>query len=229
MSRKLNHHRIVALSVASALALTLQACASSGGADALTPITPLSRYTLQVEPGIDRVALAVHETGVSANQQAVLGQLASRFMIEGAPVIYVEAPAGGDPVANNAAWQTAAVLEAAGVPASLIQVVSYNGPDPRAPVLAGFETVRAHVPQCGTSWENLARTGTRNSNNLGCAVNANLAAQIANPRDILQPRSLDAADAGRRGTVVGNYRSGQITSGPVEPLLAQRLSQSVQQ
>lgn len=144
----------LALSVALALGgLLLTGCmggpASLGGE---APLTPTSRYSLQVEPGLDRIALAVHETGLSANQQAALSDLVNRFAMEGAPTLVVEAPAGGDPVASQAAWNIKAGLMAAGAPDHMIRVVSYAGPDPRAPVLVGFETLRAVVPQCGTQW-----------------------------------------------------------------------------
>ena len=50
-------------------ALALSACAAASGLPE-GPARSLSRYTLQVEPGVDRIALAVHETGLSSNQQA---------------------------------------------------------------------------------------------------------------------------------------------------------------
>ena len=221
------------LPLTSALALvglTLSACvggpASLGGEP---PLTPLSRYSLQVEPGLDRIALAVHDSGLSANQQAALTDLVNRFAIEGAPVLVVEAPAGDDAVANQTAWNVKAALVAAGTPDHRIRVVSYAGPDARAPVLVGFETVRAAVPQCGTQWGSLSRTGDNQpSANFGCAVNANLAAQIANPRDIVSPRAMPPSDAGRRSVVFVNYRKGEPTAADREALIAQtRVSNAV--
>jgi pilus assembly protein CpaD len=108
-------------------------------------------------------------------------------------------------------------------------VVSYAGPDPRAPVLVGFETVRAVTPQCGTVWGNLGRTGDNQSaSNFGCAVNANLAAQIANPRDIVSPRAMTPAEAGRRSVVFDAYREGTQTSAAREELVSQsRVSRAV--
>jgi len=185
------------------------------------PLTPTSRYSLQVEPGLDRIALAVHETGLSANQQAALKDLVNRFAIEGASVLVVEAPAGDDPVVNQAAWNVKAGLVAAGAPDHMIRVVSYAGPDPRAPILAGFETLRAVVPQCGTQWGSLTRTGDNQSpSNFGCAVNANLAAQIANPRDIVSPRAMTPTDAQRRAVVFDNYAKGEQTSAEREALIS---------
>ena len=63
-----------ALLLAVAATAVLGGCASVGSPDT-QPLTPLSRYSLQVEPGMDRIALAVHEDGLSSNQQAALNDL----------------------------------------------------------------------------------------------------------------------------------------------------------
>lgn len=185
------------------------------------PLNPTSRYSLQVEPGIERVALAVHDTGLSANQTQALRDIAGRFYAEGAPVLRIEAPSGDDPVASEMAWRIKGALEASGLSSYQVQVVTYVAPDPRAPVLVGFDTVRAVVPQCGTGWTNLTRTGSNAGySNFGCAVNANLAAQIANPRDIVQPRTMTPVDAGRRAVVFDHYRQGEQTAAPQEDLVS---------
>lgn len=185
------------------------------------PLNPTSRYSLQVEPGIERVALAVHDTGLSANQTRALRDIAGRFHAEGAPVLRIEAPSGDDPVASEMAWRIKGALEASGLSSYQVQVVTYVAPDPRAPVLVGFDTVRAVVPQCGTGWTSLTRTGSNAGfSNFGCAVNANLAAQIANPRDIVQPRTMTPADAGRRAVVFDRYRQGEQTAAPQEDLVS---------
>ena len=185
-----------------------------------TPLTPTSRFALQVEPGVDRVALAVHETGLSENQTLALRDMVNRFAAEGAPMLTVEAPSGDDPVSSAAAWSIKGALEASGVPPYQVRVVTYVAPDPRAPVLVGFDTVRAVVPQCGQSWTNLARTGNNaGSANFGCAVNANLAAQIANPRDIVTPRAMTPSDAARRSVVIDHYRAGEQTAAVRETLV----------
>ncbi len=210
-------------------ALALGACASMTEPDPNAPLTPLSRYSLQVEPGLDRIALAVHDDGLSARQEAALHDLAMRHRAEGAGVIVVQAPSGDDPAAAGAAWAARASLEAAGVPAHMIQVAAYAAPDPRAPVLAGFETLRARVPDC--SREQGPREGrfsNQSTRGLGCAVNANLAAQIANPRDIVQPRDMPPAETGRAATVFANYRQGSPTSSAQEELVDGRISRAVE-
>lgn len=44
--------------------------------------------------------------------------------------------------------------------------------------------------------------------NHGCATQHNLAAIVANPNDLLTPRSEQQADAARRQTAIGRYRQG---------------------
>jgi len=210
--------------VIAAVSAALAGCMGGpAGGDGPPPLTPTSRFTLQVEPGMDRIALAVHEDGVSPAQQDALVALVDRFGIEGGTTLRVEAPGGGDVVANDFAFRIKTALEQAGAPGHLIQVVAYAAPDARAPVLVGFETLRAAVPQCGTQWGNLARTNrNETSSNFGCSVTANLAAQIANPRDIVTPRGMTPSDSGRRAVVFDNYRKGEATAATQEDLIANR-------
>lgn len=49
------------------------------------------------------------------------------------------------------------------------------------------------------------------SPNFGCAYQRNLAAMIADPRDLLGPRAESMGDAERRATVLGKYRRGEPT------------------
>lgn len=219
--------RILLLAASS---VVLSGCVGGpAGGTGPAPLTPTQRFALQVEPGLERVALAVHEDGVSENQQRAIIDIANRFAVEGAPVITVETPSGDDPVAGDMGWRVKAALEAAGLPSDRVQVATYAAPDPRAPVLVGFETLRAAVPRCGTSWTNLARTGANaGSANFGCAVTANLAAQIENPRDIIQPRGMTPGDQGRRTVVFAHYRQGEPTAAEREELIANdRVSNAV--
>lgn len=212
------------------LMMTLAACAggpASGGGPA--PILPTARYALQVETDMDRIALAVRADDLSHAQDAALQALALRFQAEGADQITIEAPYGGDIDADATALRVRRALEHAGVPGHLIRTAVYDGPDARAPVLAGFPVHRAVVHPCGRQWGSLGRTGDNQpSANFGCAVTANLAAQIADPRDIVRPRPMTPVDAGRRAVVFANYRTGEATAAPREELVAgRRVSRAV--
>jgi len=208
--------------------LAVSGCASvSGSVDA--PTTPLSRYSLQVEPGLDRIALAVHDQGLSANQHAALRGLAARYGASGSGHVRIESPSGDDPVAVEQAYAVRTFLQAAGVPEDRIQMAAYAAPDPRAPVLAGFESIRASVPDCSLETRNMgARFSNQSSGGFGCAITANMAAQIAYPRDILGARPMTPADSGRAAVVFDNYRRGEVSSTPQEPLVNGRISGAVE-
>ena len=106
---------------------------------------------------------------------------------------------------------------------------AYAAPDPRAPVLAGFETVRAVIPNCAAEPRAMeGRFSNEASIGLGCAINANLAAQIADPRDILGHRPVSPADSGRAAVVFDNYRRGEQTSAPQETLVEGRIAKAVE-
>lgn len=205
---------LASLALSAALLAACGAPASGGGP---LPLTPTSRWALQVEPQLDRIALAVRETGLSARQQAAVQDLAWRSIAEGAPEVIVEAPYGNDPAALETAWAVGRALEAAGVPAARIRMASYNAPDPRAPVLVGFARLQAVTYDCSRQWGELTRHADNGSPmGFGCATASNMAAQIADPRDILGQRPMDPADAGRRAVVIDLYRRGQDTRTAVE-------------
>jgi pilus assembly protein CpaD len=216
--------RFAAVAAVSAL---LSACAATGSIGA-PPLTATSRYVLQVEPGVDRIALAVHENGLSTNQRAALADLAVRFVQARADVIRIETPSGDDPVSHQVAWNTRDALAARGVPVERLQIVAYDAPTARAPILAGFETVQAFIPNCAAT-QSVMRSSFSNqpSSSFGCAVTANLAAQIANPRDIVAPAALAPSDTARRGKVFDTYRGGVKTSAPQEPLIDGEISRAV--
>ena len=217
-----------ALLLTVAATTVLGACGSTGSSH-MQPLTPLSRYSLRVEPGLDRIALAVHEDGLSYNQQAAINDLAGRYMAGGVGSVTIEGPSGEDPAAARQTWAVRSALEAAGLPAERIIVASYAAPDPRAPILAGFETVRAVIPNCAAEPRAMGgRYSNESSMGLGCAINANLAAQIADPRDIVGHRPISPADSGRAAVVFDNYRRGETTSAPQEPLVQGRIAQAVE-
>lgn len=205
-----------ALIATSALAFGLAGCASSGRSAnfAPEPLTPTEQYAIQVSQVPEQVALAPHAQGLSPNQQAALTEFVSHWRALGGGDVTVRAPApDGDPGAVRAmADATAEFLHHLGVPRANLRLAGYEG-GAGAPVLASFVTYQAHGPDCSRMWDNLTATGANKpSKNFGCATAANFAAQIANPKDLITPATLDPADNTRRAVILDKYRHGQITS-----------------
>ncbi len=218
--------RTLAVLTVTAVALALSAC---GGGAGMTPLTPISQYYMQVEPGLDRIALAVHDHGMSANQSAAIDALVQRYWASGTGGVLIQAPGGGDAAASDMAWSVKSALTARGVPEDRIRVEAYAAPDPRAPVLVGFDTVQAVIPNCAAvNGAGRPRYSNAPSPGLGCAVTANMAAQIDDPRDIVRPRAMTPADSGRAAVVFQNYRAGQATSAPQDELVSGRIARAVE-
>jgi len=81
-----------------------------------------------------------------------------------------------------------------------------------APITMSFESYIAVAPDCGNWSENLAVTYDNQPHpNFGCTAQHNLAAMVANPRDLVTPRSMTPLHAGRRDVVMEKYRQGAAT------------------
>ena len=97
-----------------------------------------------------------------------------------------------------------------GVPARKIVTESYVAGDPAeaAPIRLSYYAITASTPACGQWPEDLVVNTSANKNyyNFGCATQNNLAAQIADPNDLLGPRRMTPADATQRGNALQRYR-----------------------
>lgn len=107
-------------------------------------------------------------------------------------------------------------LVANGIPSPRIVDTFYpaGGAGDAAPIRLSFMATTAVTNACGQWPEDLSSNAFDNKNyyNFGCSQQSNLAAQVANPTDLVAPRAQTPIDATERGTVIDNYRSGS-TSG----------------
>lgn len=81
--------------------------------------------------------------------------------------------------------------------------------DDAAPIRLVFSGITASTAPCGRWPDDLIVNTSENRNyaNFGCATQSNLAAQLANPADIITPRGVTPVDAQRRQFVIGGYRN----------------------
>lgn len=103
-----------------------------------------------------------------------------------------------------------ATLVGAGVPSKRIIQTTYGaaGQGDAAPIRLAFVSTTAKTNTCGQWPEDLTLNTMENRQyyNFGCATQANLAAQIANPMDLVGPRGMTPIDAERRATAIQDYR-----------------------
>jgi pilus assembly protein CpaD len=100
-----------------------------------------------------------------------------------------------------------------GVARSRILVGTHPAADGDRRVEVGFVSYVAHTQPCG-DWSQNAADSDSNLPlpNFGCSVQHNIAAMVANPRDLDESRRLDESpDAARRVVVMGHYEKGEVT------------------
>jgi pilus assembly protein CpaD len=196
-------------------ALCLAACvASPRDNPARGALNPGALYPLRADPASDQIALALHAEGLSPAQVQALRALADRRRDTVGGPLLLNAPRSAD-AALVARMQIAAraVLMAQGVADGDIAVAAYDAPGPAAPLLVSYAYLKADIPRCGKKWDELTHTeDNRVQSNFGCAETANMAAQIANPNDIVHPQAEQAPDLQRRLTVLGKYQAGKVTA-----------------
>lgn len=128
-----------------------------------------------------------------------------------APVLNIISPSGSanGVAAADAAHDFARIARENGVPASRIVLASYQAApeETSAPVRISYAAMRAQTNKCGRWPKDILDTSeNKHYANFGCSYQNNLAAQVANPEDLLGPRKQSPIDADNRDAVIGDYR-----------------------
>ena len=88
----------------------------------------------------------------------------------------------------------------------------YAGRVASAPIRVSFMRHVAVGPECGEWPRNVGRDPKNMVyQNFGCATQRNLAAMVANPRDLVEPRGMTPRSSERRDTVWEKYVKGETT------------------
>ncbi|TDH37924.1 pilus assembly protein CpaD [Pseudohoeflea suaedae] len=132
-------------------------------------------------------------------------------MASGAVTVLVPTGSPNYGAASLIAREVVDILVSDSVPRHNIIMASYVAPSPEidAPIRIAFTATTAATGPCGRWSEDMLANADQNRNyeNFGCSSQHNLAAQIENPGDLLNPRGMTSIDAERRGAVVEAYRA----------------------
>lgn len=201
------------LRVASLLAvLAAGSCASPINDEAGLVDDPIANHPIQVQPQYHSLKLpfVAAAAGLMPDDAARFDSFVAEYVQHGNGAISIAAPAGRDSSAAIAYFGER--LAAAGIARDRILVGTRQDANTDGKVELGYIAYRAATTACG-DWSNNAgyTASNRVSPNFGCATQANLAAMVADPRDLAAPRDMGPGDAARRATVYDNYKAGKPT------------------
>jgi len=160
------------------------------------------------------VAASAHK--VSREQAQVLAGFMDDYDAKSGAAVRVLVPYGSAnaAAASAVAAQMVDVIVRQGVPLSRILVNAYDAgaPDVSAPIRVAYSAVTASVGKCGRWPKDIAETSdNRHYANFGCAYQNNLAAQVANPYDLLGPRKMTEIDPENRASAIDAYKNREIS------------------
>jgi pilus assembly protein CpaD len=148
-------------------------------------------------------------------RDVVAGFLAGYDPETGAPMrILVPANTVNAPAALMISHEIEGLARARGVHPGNILVQSYqaSSPEASAPIRVGYYAMRASTGPCGRWPEDMLKThDNKHWANFGCSYQNNLAAQIANPADLIGPRKPTEIDPENRAAAIEQYKARGIT------------------
>ena len=205
-------------------AAMLAGCVADKTANPEAPRDLRQRHPIAIREGVHTVELFIGSKRgeLTLDQRADVIGFARAWRREAAGGILIDQPAGtsNEVAAASAAQEVRSLLTSMGVPPQDIEARPYRPEDPRA-----LATLRLNYPRlvasagpCGLWPHDLGPNSDREHSenmqywNFGCTSQHNLAAQVENPADLVQPRAESAAYTPRRTMVLEKYRSGTDTS-----------------
>ena len=159
------------------------------------------------------IAVASGDFSMTRGQRDAVDGFMYRYDRSAAPQVLVMTPSGSAnaAAATNVASDISRHLRKSGF--RNVEVVHYaaNAPDISAPIRVAYNVVKATTGQCGR-WPDdlLATSENKHWANFGCSYQNNLAAQVANPNDLVGPRRPSEIDAENRSVAIDEYQTKEV-------------------
>ena len=213
----MKRHPNVARTLAFAsLAAMLAGCQSVAQTDVVTGVSYdyRLRHPIVVREGKQTLTVFIGDrrAGLTPSQRGQVAALAPAWRHDATGGFVIEVPVGSanERAAAGAAREVRGVLNANGVPGHSIEIRPVPTQDPvrLGTIRVIYPRMVAETGPCGLWPEDIGPTANaaylnnRPYWNYGCATQRNLAAQVADPADLVQPRAETPPLTSRRATVL---------------------------
>jgi pilus assembly protein CpaD len=194
-----------------ACVLVSNGCALSNGADTIAEDGAVN-HPIAVEPSFRdlKLAFAGGAESMSTEDSVKFDAFLADYRTHGNGSLGISVPGGA--TSRAAITYFAERAAATGISRDKILVSAHDVANGDNRVDVSYIAYTAHTDACGDWSENLAFTGDNQTpKNFGCSVQHNIAAMVADPRDLLGPGGMGPVDTNRRAVVLDHYQKGEIT------------------
>ncbi|MBW8708944.1 MAG: CpaD family pilus assembly protein [Alphaproteobacteria bacterium] len=172
-----------------------------------------ANHPITVEPSYRdlKVPFAGGASGMTAGDAIKFDNFLADYRAHGNGSLGISVPNGAP--SRAAITYFAERAAATGINRDKILVSTHDAANGDFRVDVSYIAYTAHADACGRDWsDNLAYTlDNRTPANFGCSVQHNIAAMVADPRDLLGPGASGPVDTVRRATVMEHYEKGEVT------------------
>jgi pilus assembly protein CpaD len=198
----------------------LSACLNGAGLDDAangnTHTMPHEKFPIHVVAKDQEMSVMapINAVALSSSDMARVSSFASSYRHIGHGEMWVAAPSGSqnENASSSVAADISRVLIAQGLSPAQISLRTYQSSAANAPITIRFKRFDTVTSPCRNWDSNVAFTPMNGSTpNFGCATQSNIATLVEDPHDLVAPRTMSAADADRRTTVMDSYRNAEAT------------------
>ena len=169
-------------------------------------------HPIAVEPSYRdlKIQFAGGADGMNAEDAAKFDAFVADYRVHGNGSLGISVPNG--PASRAAITYFGERAAATGISRDKILVSTREAANGDARVDVSYIAYSARTEACGDWSENESYTlDNRTPKRFGCSVQQNIAAMVADPRDLLGPGAMGPVDTTRRSNVMEHYEKGEIT------------------
>lgn len=194
-----------------AAVLVAGSCTTNFHKDADNFDDPVANHPITVEPSYQSIKVSYSGGALAPADAPKLEAFLNGYRQHGNGKIAISVPAGANMQQTVVALGNQ--INEMGISRDRILVASRDAGTGGSQVELNYISYQARTSDCGDWSEDLFYTAeNRTASNFGCANQHNIAMMVADPRDLIEPRPMDGANAARRQAVIGNYEAGKVTS-----------------
>ena len=213
VNSKMQSNHSLKISFALLVASMLSGCAMTDALDdTYQPYGGSDRHPIGVVKGPVTMEVSSAKGTLQPIQINAVAAFVHQAMQAGVTPITVAQPSGGGSSARVAS-EVASLMVQQGVPRAYVRFASYSG-KASSPVRLSYVSTYGSSKNCG-QWPDDATDTAENqlTANHGCAVQANIAAEIANPETLVVPAAIDPIPAEPQvGAITTVFKPSSTTS-----------------